>query len=425
MQQVKVDVWGGAGEHGRACFRVQVRELSILLDCGGKKEQGGLYPSIVPEQVQPLRAVFLSHAHEDHMAALPLLLKHGYTGEIWLTRETYRQLSKYANAWRNYVEKQGKTLPYEYRDWDKLNYRFLDEECGQGQWLSLMPELRICWGPSGHLPGGVWVLLELDGHLIYYSGDYSAESSVLQATMPEDSLTEGRRIETAIVDAAYAAAPSSQELLLTELTNKLKQVHQRGGHTLMPVPLYGRGLDFLIELSERLPHIPIAAEAALVNVWEQLLRLESANVWLRSDTTVRITQALNKVRVISEAQERMSLVEGEPCIMLSPDAMVLAEPAKSYRRLIMNDARHAIVFTGHVSADAVMPAEIKCEIASCLYKVHQGLLDVERMLKQLNPIHVLLVHARAQSTEELIHELVRKGFGATEHYFLPYSNVLT
>lgn len=422
QEQVNIDVWGGAGEHGRACYRVQAGEHSVLLDCGGKKEQGGLYPSIVPEQAQALQAVFLSHAHEDHMAALPLLFKHGYAGDIWLTRETHRQLFKYANAWRNYVEKQGKTLPYAYSDWGRLSYRFLDEEAEQGEWLTIKPGLKMCWGPSGHLPGAVWLLLELEDQLVYYSGDYSSESAVLQAALPDQALLTGRKLEAAIVDAAYGAAKSSQQLLVQELLLKLDQVFQRGGHILLPVPLYGRGLDLLLVLNDRLAHIPLAAEASLVKEWERLLQAEDASLWLRTDSMAKIRNALRKVRTVAAAEERQKLVTDEPPhIILTPDAMMLAEPASSYGKLLMDDARHAILFTGHVSADVVMPASMKCEVASYLYKVHQGLPDVQQMLAELKPQQVLLVHANAKATEQLVQELKQLGFGAqSEHYFLPY-----
>lgn len=445
-QKIKIDVWGGAGEHGRSCYRLQAGQLSVLLDCGGKKENGGLYPRLDPERVQELGTVFLSHAHEDHMAALPLLLQHGYAGEVWLTRETYRQLPAYARSWRNYVLAQGGQLPYDSGDWERLQYRFMDVETPEGKWLTIGSGLRFCWGPSGHLPGAVWLLLDLEGELVFFSGDYSLESTLLQASMPDPALLEDRVIELAIIDAAYGDAPHTQEQLLGELIGNLEQVRRRGGHALLPVPVSGRGLDLVVELSEKLPAFPLAAEASLVNEWKRWVRLDAGaslaerkgewqpaaeasvinerkrevqpaddRLWLREDAVVRLAAALDNIRVVGTPEERRVVAEGPAHILLSPDGMMLAEPARTYGAMLRDDPRHGVLFTGHLSKDAAAAkSDAAYEVFYCRYKVHQGLPDVIAMLRELKPARVLLVHAGAEATKRLELRLEQLGLlGAT------------
>jgi len=411
QEHLKVDVWGGAGEHGRSCYLVEGKEISILLDCGGKKECGGLYPQIVADQVRSLNSVFLSHSHEDHMAALPLLLQYGYTGDIWLTTETHRQLPSYARAWRSYILSQGMKMPYETDDWEKLHYRFIDAELQEDGWVSIFPGLRFCFGPSGHLPGAVWLLLEIEGRLVFYSGDYSSESTLLQATMPDQSLLKGRQIDVAIVDAAYGDAAEDQSFHLAQLLDKLDVVHQRGGHVLLPVPLIGRGLDLIVEINERLPKLPIAAEINLIKEWERLIiQLPTSKQWLRSDSVSKFEEALCKVKHIAGESDRRLLLEGEPHIILSTDGMMLNEPARSYGKWLSDNSKHAIVFTGHLSEDANAFTGEGCEFVSYRYKVHQGLPDVQRMLLELQPLQVLLVHADVHKTERLIKHLAKHGY---------------
>ncbi|MCR8659402.1 MBL fold metallo-hydrolase [Paenibacillus endoradicis] len=418
QEHLKVDVWGGAGEHGRSCYRVESEELSILLDCGGKKEYGGIYPQIVPEQVRSLNSVFLSHAHEDHMAALPLLLQYGYTGDIWLTKETHRQLPAYARAWQSYVMSQGMKMPYEATDWEKLHYRFIDDEAQEDGWVSIMPELRLSFGPSGHLPGSIWLLLELEGSLVFYSGDYSSESTLLQATMPDQSLLNGRKIDVAIIDAAYGDAAEEQSFHVTQLLNKLDVVYKRGGHVLLPVPLIGRGLDLIVEINEQHPKLPIAAEINLINEWERLMQWSISNQWLRSDSLSKLDDALSKVRHIAGEVDRRLILEGEPYIILSTDGMMLAEPARSYGKWLSDNSKHAIVFTGHLSEDAHMFTGEGCEFVSYRYKVHQGLPDVQRMVLELQPLQVLLVHANVDKTERLIKHLTNLGYNKVHDQLL-------
>ena len=76
---------GGSGEDCRSCFYLTGPKANILLDCGVRREihspASRVYPALTEEIARSLDAVFLSHAHEDHTAALPYLYKLGY--RVW------------------------------------------------------------------------------------------------------------------------------------------------------------------------------------------------------------------------------------------------------------------------------------------------------------------------------------------------------
>lgn len=186
---IKLNVWGGAGEHGRSAYLLSGSRYRLLLDCGVKKEGNGEYPLIDPEVVPQLDAVLLSHAHEDHSVAIPLLYKLGYMGEVWTTRETKEQLTTYFRSWRNNMERAGQSLPYDEVDEKRIRYRFLEDEAEREYWFELLPGVSVMWGRTGHLAGSVWFGLEMEDKRILYSGDYTLESMLLQA----DDVADGFR----------------------------------------------------------------------------------------------------------------------------------------------------------------------------------------------------------------------------------------
>lgn len=102
-----------------------------------EKEGAGEYPLIELEIVKKLDVVLLSHAHEDHSVAIPLLYRLGYQGEVWTTRETREQLDTYFRAWRRNMERAGHALPYEEGDEQLIRYRFLEDEAEGGTWFEL------------------------------------------------------------------------------------------------------------------------------------------------------------------------------------------------------------------------------------------------------------------------------------------------
>ncbi|MFX3648195.1 MAG: MBL fold metallo-hydrolase [Paenibacillus sp.] len=186
---IKLNVWGGAGEHGRSAYLLSGSRFHLLLDCGVKKEGAGQYPLIDPEIVPQLDAVLLSHAHEDHSVAIPLLYKMGYQGEVWTTRETREQLGTYFRAWRSNMERAGYVIPYDETDEQRIRYRFLENEAERGHWFEIIPGVAAIWGRSGHLAGSVWFGLEMEGKRVLYSGDYTSESMLLQ----DDDVADGFR----------------------------------------------------------------------------------------------------------------------------------------------------------------------------------------------------------------------------------------
>lgn len=68
---------GGAGEVGASCLLVSVANRHILFDCGIRVNQTGedALPDIelLKQRVSSLDAIFVSHAHADHIGALPLV----------------------------------------------------------------------------------------------------------------------------------------------------------------------------------------------------------------------------------------------------------------------------------------------------------------------------------------------------------------
>ncbi|MFC9711239.1 MBL fold metallo-hydrolase [Paenibacillus sp. NPDC056933] len=189
---IKLKVWGGAGEHGRSAYLLRGSRVQLLLDCGVKKEGAGEYPLIEPEIVKELDVVLLSHAHEDHSVAIPLLYRMGYEGEVWTTRETREQLDTYFRAWRRNMERAGHTLPYEEGDEQLIRYRFLEDEAEGGTWFEMVPGVSVVWGRSGHLAGSVWFGLEMEDRRIFYSGDYTSESMLLQEDSPANVFWQAR-----------------------------------------------------------------------------------------------------------------------------------------------------------------------------------------------------------------------------------------
>ncbi|NOU63436.1 MBL fold metallo-hydrolase [Paenibacillus sp. LMG 31461] len=414
-----VEVWGGAGEHGRSCYWIGNTRSSVMLDCGVKREGIGEYPLLDASKVAALDAVFLSHAHEDHSIAIPLLYKLGYTGVVWTTRITAGQLPGYYTSWRNYVGQQGGALPYDETHLASVKYAFIEEAAPAQHWFAISPTLRLCWGRSGHMLGSIWILIELEGKRLFYSGDYSEDSILLETDSPR-LIDQGITLDGAILDAAYSTDTDEQETKLEHLFKEADSVLNANGLLLLPVPVCGRGQELLLLMEQQYPETPIRVEHELIESMKLMLQHPS---WLKGGMAARLAEALSSSRyaIILTDDDRERLLQEDiagsrAAIWFTTDGMMQSSKAQRYYDVLRHNPNNGILITGHVAKGtfawrllALPDAESGCRIRATRYKIHQGLPDVRRMVRSMRSNFKLLVHAPKRDTDALLQQLEKEG----------------
>ncbi|MFA9458431.1 MBL fold metallo-hydrolase [Halalkalibacter sp. AB-rgal2] len=234
---MKVTFLGGVNEYGRSCFHLQADRVSILIDCGIMKNahvEHKRFPLLNREIVESLDVVFITHSHEDHTAALPLLCELGFKGSIYATSATLNQTIQVLTSLQN--GKQGySSITQQFRPLEPLPRQ---------TWLQLAPNYQFDfqYGYSGHTLGSVWFLFRINGEQIFFSGDYSTESPILTTDQP---IIE-KPIEIAILDGAYGNETCSQQTYLEEIYHAIEHALTLKKKVLLHGPIYGKLQDLLM-----------------------------------------------------------------------------------------------------------------------------------------------------------------------------------
>ncbi|HNO40895.1 MAG TPA: MBL fold metallo-hydrolase, partial [Marmoricola sp.] len=80
---------GAAGTVTGSKYLLTVNERRILIDAGmfqGEKQWRRRNWEEFPVPPESITDVLLTHAHADHCAYLPALVKRGFSGPVWCTR---------------------------------------------------------------------------------------------------------------------------------------------------------------------------------------------------------------------------------------------------------------------------------------------------------------------------------------------------
>src|SRR6266700_521791 len=162
-QALHVIPLGGLGEVGKNMTVYETAGEAIVVDAGlafPRDEHLGvdlILPDFAYLRDREVRAVVLTHAHEDHVGGLPFLLREVRVGEIWATRLTLGLV-------KSKLDEHGLLRAAELREIDP-----------EGPPLELGP-FRLEFVRMAHsIPDNVAVLVETPAGRVLHTSDYKLD----------------------------------------------------------------------------------------------------------------------------------------------------------------------------------------------------------------------------------------------------------
>ncbi|MCA0420934.1 MAG: MBL fold metallo-hydrolase [Proteobacteria bacterium] len=308
---MRLTIHGGVGEKGRTCIGVEHGETRLLLDVGvDTSARGAAYhPAITRAELERIDAIIVTHAHEDHVAALGWCLANGFSGRILMSAESAGETDATLAAYATPEER-------------KLARQAPVEIITHGADFAIGP-IAIRTGRSGHVVGGIWCHLSAGGRRLGYCGDVVPDSPVfaMDALPPCDLL---------LVDASYGADRIPAGERGTAIRRWLA-AHPQGA--VLPTPLSGRSVE-LIGLIDT----PIAIHPSMRAALAQQI---AASAWLKPGTTEVLS---------ARFAEALLWEEGQPlpaAALIVDDGMGLAGPSKPALAQARRE-RHPVLLTGGI-----------------------------------------------------------------------------
>jgi metallo-beta-lactamase family protein len=277
-----------------SCHLLEAAGLSILVDCG--LYQGGRASTLeneAPFGFDPaaIDYVLLTHAHLDHCGRLPLLVKHGFRGEIIATSAT-RELARLilldcahleeedAKRARRRPQRRGQPPPEPlYTVADAMwSFDRFGRTAEYDRPLTLDDGITVRFIDAGHILGSAAVAVDVDAggrrRRILFSGDQGGPGHPILRDPSPPTAADFVVLESTYGDRLHRPLAESVDELYAAILDTLK----RGGNVVIPAFALERSQELLYALHDGvrrgiLPqHLPVFLDSPMAISATEIMR---------------------------------------------------------------------------------------------------------------------------------------------------------
>lgn len=279
-------------EIGANCYYLEFDGEGILLDAGMHPKLDGYaaLPDFSKIRGRSVESAFVSHAHHDHIGALPLLMRHHPEARVFMSAATMELAEPLLCNSVTVMKRQRKESGveeyplYAHADVKKSAERWEARpilqpwQAGKKRLFSKKREASFQFHSAGHILGSVAVEIEHEGRRTLYTGDINlADQTIMKAArLPE------KGIDTLIMETTRGgqATGHRRDAVVKQFLEAIRDTFQKGGAVLIPVFAMGKtqeALTLLHQARERgeLPGGPIyigGLSRVFTEVYDRMLR---------------------------------------------------------------------------------------------------------------------------------------------------------
>ncbi|MET0622583.1 MAG: MBL fold metallo-hydrolase [Pyrinomonadaceae bacterium] len=368
--------WGGVGTVTGSKYLVESNGSRVLVDCGlfqGLRELRERNWEDPPFDVGNLDAVVITHAHVDHTAYLPRLVRLGFKGPVFCSKGTSDLLklllpdsARLQEEEADYRNRKGLTrhqpaLPL-YTEQDAREAIKLIRTCpNTGGPTEVAEGVRASFHIAGHILGSSLVLLELDGagddgkgRRVLFSGDLGHYD---QPIIPDPVAPPA--CDYMLVESTYGDRLHDPEDPKVALARVINEAAGRGGPLLIPAFAVGRTQELLYHIREledegRIPILPVRVDSPMAAAATQIYsrnREEHDEEYASVIEQQRHPLRTRSMVTASTREESKRLNEEKGTrIIISASGMMTGGRVLHHARRLLPDERATVLFVGYQAA---------------------------------------------------------------------------
>ncbi len=430
---------GGACEIGANSYYLNISGVGIILDCGMHPQKIGISSLPNLELIKNLNVdyVLISHAHQDHLGALPYLVqKHPYI-KIISTPQTRAlaelTLHNSVTILKQQVTEEPNFKVYDHEEIDLLIRSIEYKSYNEAVYLSgynqkTKPTVSASFYDAGHILGSAGILLEYNSKKIFYTGDINLNN---QELLP-GAILPNTKVDVLIMETTYGDTDSSTILSWKEeslrFAASINKIMNAGGSILIPVFSLGK-MQEILALIWNLMKTGKLTEADIYTggIANKISNVYDYNRYVvnRIDPDFEISSIPQKDLYEVDQPEKFFK---NPSIVLAPSGMMIEGTASfNLARRWLKQSNSAIftvgymeektpgfVFSNSKKGDKIKLNEItdieevKCTIESFRFSSHSKREELVKIVERLKPEIVILVHGSLNAIDWIGNAVLKK-----------------
>ena len=421
---------GGANGVGASCVGIELADQWIVVDAGVRVDRkSDPLPDLALLEGKDVRAIFVTHAHADHIGALPLLHQAFPTTPIFTSRGTALLMEvMLADALRIMTRRATEEMEiplYPESLVSGMLTMVRPIPVGETFTLPQLANITISTGRAGHIAGAMSVgFTSRDGSIVV-SGDLSStpQRTVLGAVPPSMD-----RCDLLVLESTYGARlhPNRQGEEL-RLAQAVAEHIANGGHTLIPCFGLGRGQEILLLLQAaqergQVPTFPIYVDGLVRRVCNtyQLIPESLSPTLQRQIRKGYLPFTGANIKFVENERERLRILAGPPACILSSSGMLTGGPSVWYAARLAEQENAAILITGYQDEESPgkklldlaekrsdtldlggQRVAVRCQVAKYSLSAHADGSELAGYAATLKPRQVALVHGDPEARAAL------------------------
>jgi len=413
---------GGGNEIGANCFYLDINGNGIILDCGIHPQKQGFesLPEFELLESRPTDYVLISHAHQDHIAALPFLIKKFPHIKILTTPQTRALAELTLHNAVSILKKEITEEDFEFYTHDEvdllikmINYNEYEKEFLLTSYhQNKEAEVIASFYDAGHILGSAGILLDNNGNKIFYTGDINLADQSIQTS----AILPDTRVNTLIIESTYGSTDSNQLLNWSDeaerFAKEANKILTAGGSILIPVFALGK----MQEMLSTIWRLMQKGKLSQVDIFTGGIGVKINRVYDYNRYVVnRVDKEFELCSVPQNDYTQLNSPDDlfkVPSIILASSGMIIKGTSSyEFARRFLLQKNSAIFTVGYMDEntpgfkianskkgdkifldESDKEIQVKCEIKNFRFSAHARREQLLSIVKKLNPENVILIH---------------------------------
>jgi len=422
-------------EIGANSYYLEIGGHRLVLDCGMHPKNTGedALPHLKAIAGRDIEAILISHAHQDHIGTLPVVMRRFPRAPVFMTEGTAEVGSVLLHNSVNVMTRQREEIGE--AAYPLFTHRETDRAAERWRWCPLRQRISIAgerasqrekdaltfeFFEAGHVLGSTGILLRAEGKTIFYTGDVNFDDQTIMqaAVFPEE------KVDVLIMECTRGdhAKPEGWSRAGEEhrLAEALGRAFDRGAGVLIPVFALGKTQEVLAMLYKfrrhrLLPEFPIyigGLSSKMTDIYDR-----------RTHTTRRQLPRLQLMRevapfILNEETIRDAPLRAGRVYALSSGMMIPNTLSNVFARRFISNAQHSIFFVGYANPESPAgilreagtggevaldpdkpPQRVRCHIEQFQFSAHATRETLIEYARKISPRKIVLVHGDPPAVE--------------------------